>query len=111
MDREKQTLQTDEHDDAGFSFFRSERGFPGIEDFAELVEDGLLDDPALVVAGGEVVEVDDALDVGLHFADELELHIGLEERARDVVEAIVEDFLVDDGRIAHLLKSTRNAPT
>lgn len=104
-------MQTDEHDDAGFALFGSERGFPGIENFAELIEHGLLDDPTLVVASGEVVEVDDALDVSLHFTDELELHIGLEECARDVIEAIVEDFLVDDGRIAHLLKSTRNAPT
>ena len=71
----------------------------------------LLDDPAFVVACSEIVEVDNVLDVGLHVADELELNIGLEKRARDVVEAIVEDFLVDDRRIAHLLKSTRNAPS
>ena len=104
-------MQANEHDDAGFALFEGKRGFSGIEDLAELVEDGLLDDPALVVTCGKVVEVDDALDVGLHVANELELNIGLEKRASDVVEAIVEDFLVDDRRIAHLLKSTRNATT
>ena len=71
----------------------------------------LLDDFALVVAGGEVVKIDDLLDIRLHVADELELHIGLQESASDLVEAFVEDLLVDYGRIAHLLKSTRYART
>jgi hypothetical protein len=70
----------------------------------------LLDDLAFVVAGGEVVEVDDLLDVGLHFADELELHICLKKSPRYLVEALVEDLFVYYGRIAHLLESTRYAP-
>ena len=71
----------------------------------------LLDDPAFVVTGGEIVEVDDFFDVGLHVADELELDVGLEEGAGDVVEAVVEDLLVDHRRVAHLLQSTRYAPS
>ena len=71
----------------------------------------LLDDLALVVTGGEVVEVDDLLDIALHVADELELDIGLKKSTSDLVQAFVQDLLVDDGRIAHLLKSTRYAPS
>lgn len=70
----------------------------------------LLDDLALVVAGGEIVEIDDLLDVDLHVADHLELDIGLEEGSGDLVEAFVEDLLVDDRRIAHLLQSAGDAP-
>lgn len=73
-------------------------------------ESHLLDDAALVVARGEVVEVDDALDVGLHVADELELDVGLEERAGDLVEALAEHLLVDDRRVAHLLQRAGDAP-
>lgn len=71
----------------------------------------MLNDLALVVTGGKVVQIDDLLDVGLHVADELELDIGLEQGASDLVEAFVEDLLVDHRRIAHLLESTRNAPS
>lgn len=53
--------------------------------------------------GGEIVDVDDALDVVLHVADELELYVGVEEGAVDLVEAVVQDLLVYDRRIAHLL--------
>ena len=104
-------MQTDEHDDAGFALLGSEGGFARIEHFAELVEDGVLDDAALVVASSEFLEIDDLLDVGLHIADELELNIGLEKSAGDLVEALVEDLLVDDGGIAHLLESTGDAPS
>jgi len=69
-----------------------------------------LDDPAFVVTGSKIVKVDNVLDVGLHVANELELNIGLEKSASDVVEAIVEHLLVDHRGIAHLLESTRNAP-
>ena len=61
------------------------------------------------MASGGIIEVDDLLDIGLHIANELELDIGLEKRTRDLVETIVEHFLVNDGGIAHLLKSTRDA--
>ena len=70
----------------------------------------LLNDLTLVVASGEIVEIDDLLDIGLHISDELELDIGLKESPSDLVEAFVEYLLVDDGRIAHLLESTRYAP-
>lgn len=63
------------------------------------------------MAGGEVVEVDDLLDITLHVANELELNIGLEQCPGDLVEAFVEDFLVDYRGIAHLLESTRYAPS
>lgn len=76
----------------------------------KLTEEYLLNDFALVVASGEVVEIDELLDIGLHIPDELELHIGLQESAGDFVEAFIQDFLVDDCGIAHLLESTRYAP-
>ena len=66
----------------------------------------LLDDFALVVAGSEVVKIDDLLNIGLHVADELELHIELSESVSDLVKA-----LVNYGCIAHLSKSTRYACT
>lgn len=71
----------------------------------------LLNNLALVVTGGEIIEIDDLLDIGLHVADELELNIGLKQGASDLVEALVQDLLVDYGRIAHLLESTRDAPS
>lgn len=76
----------------------------------KLTEEYLLNDFALVVAGGEVVEIDELLDIGLHIPDELELDIGLQESAGDFVEAFIQDFLVDDCGIAHLLESPRYAP-
>lgn len=62
------------------------------------------------MAGGEVLGVDDALDVGLHVSDHLELDIGLEESAGNLVEALVHHLLVDDRRVAHLLESAGDAP-
>ena len=70
----------------------------------------MLDDFALVVTSGEIVEVNNLLDVGLHVADELELNIRLEKSSGDLVEALVQHLLVDHRRIAHLLESTRDAP-
>jgi hypothetical protein len=70
----------------------------------------LLHDAALVGPGGERLEVDDALDVGLHVADHLELNVGLQERARDLVEAVVEHLLVDHRRVAHLRERAGDAP-
>lgn len=70
----------------------------------------LLDYSTLIMASCEIIKIDDFLDVGLHIADELELHIGLEKRAGYLVEAIIESLLVNYGGIAHLLESTRNAP-
>lgn len=62
------------------------------------------------MAGGEILDVDDALDVVLHVADELELDVGVEEGAVDLVEALVQDLLVDDRRIAHLLYRAGDGP-
>ncbi|CAJ1943952.1 unnamed protein product [Sphenostylis stenocarpa] len=45
------SLQVDDHDNVRFGLFGSERGFPGIKNFAELIEYDLLDNSALVVAG------------------------------------------------------------
>lgn len=71
----------------------------------------LLDDLALVVARSEIVEINDLLDIRLHVTNELELDIGLEESSGDLVEAVVERFLVDHRRVAHLLNGTRYAPS
>lgn len=49
----------------------------------------LLDDFALVVTGGEIVKIDDFLDIGLHITNKLELNIGLKKSASDLVQAIV----------------------
>lgn len=48
----------------------------------------LLYDAALVGAGGERVEIDNAIDVGLDVADRVEADVGLQERAADLVEAV-----------------------
>lgn len=104
------TLQTNEHDHAWLALFGGEGRLPGIQHVAQLREDGLLHDAALVGAGGERLEVDDALDVGLHVADHLELDIRLEERARDLVEAVVEHLLVDHRGVAHLRQGAGDAP-
>lgn len=71
----------------------------------------MLNNLALVVTSSQIVQIDDLLDIGLHIADELELHIGLEQSAGDLVQALVQDLLVDHRRIAHLLKSTGYAPS
>lgn len=131
------TLQTNEHDHARFPLLGSEGRLPGIQHVAELREDGLtikpsvnkmlqitrklhrceggrgahlLDDAPLVGPGGERLEVDDALDVGLHIADHLELDVGLQERARDLIEAVAEHLLVDHGGVAHLRQRAGDAP-
>lgn len=69
-----------------------------------------MDDAALVVAGGEVVKIDDSLDVGLHVPDQLELDVGLQQRARDLVQAFAEHLLIDNGGVAHLLQRPGDAP-
>lgn len=94
-------MQSDEHDDARLPLLGDEGGLPGVEHAAELGEDGLLYDAALVGAGGEGVEADDLLDVGLHVADRLESDVGLQEGARDLLEALREHLLVDHRRFAH----------
>ena len=104
-------MHTNKHDDAGVPLVGSEGWFSRIKHFAELVENGVLDDATLVVTSSEIFQIDDLLDIGLHIADELELHIGLEKSAGDLIEALVEDLLVDHGRIAHLLESTGDAPS
>ena len=71
----------------------------------------LLDDLVLVVTGGNVVEVDNLLDLAQHVADELELDIRLKKSTSDLIQAFVQNLLVDDDCIAHLLKSTRYAPS
>lgn len=63
------------------------------------------------MARSEIIEIDNLFNIGLHITNELELHIGLKESARDLVKAIVQHLLVDDGRIAHLLKSAGNTST
>lgn len=60
-------------------------------------------DLALVVSRSEIVKIDDLLDVDLHVAYHLELDIRLKESSRNLVQAFVEDLLVDDCGIAHLL--------
>ena len=65
----------------------------------------------LVVTGGNVVEVDNLLDLAQHVADELELDIRLKKSTSDLIQAFVQNLLVDDDCIAHLLKSTRYAPS
>lgn len=109
-DQKHQPLQANEHDHAWLPFLGSEGRLPGIQHVAELREDGLLDDAALVGACGERLEVDDALDVGLHVADHLELDVGLQERARDLVEAVAENLLVDDGGVAQPRQRAGDAP-
>ena len=104
------TLQSDEHDDAGLALLGGEGRLPGIEHVAELGEDGLLYDASLVGAGGEGLEVDDLPDVGLHVADHLELDVGLQERAGDLVEALPEHLLVDHRGVAHLRERAGDAP-
>ena len=69
-----------------------------------------LDDAALVGAGGERPEVDGALDAGLHVADHVELDVGLQERAGDLVEAVAEDLLVDDRGARHPRERAGEAP-
>ena len=71
----------------------------------------MLDDLALVVTSSKVVEVDNLLDVALHVTNELELDIRLKKSASDLVQAFIQNLLVDDDCIAHLLKSTRYAPS
>ena len=61
--------------------------------------------PETALDSGEVIEIDDFLDIGLHVADELELNIGLKQGASDLVDAPLQDLLVDYGRIDHLLES------
>lgn len=104
------TLQANEHNHARVPFLGREGRLPGIQHVAQLTEDGLLDDAALVGAGGQRLEVDDALDVGLQVADHLELDVGLQERAGDVVEAVAEDLLVDHRVVAHLRQRAGDAP-
>jgi len=70
----------------------------------------LLNDSTLVMTSGEIIKINDLLDVGRHITNELKLNIGLQEGASDLIEAFVENFLIDDRRIAHLLESTGNAP-
>ncbi|KAM2958383.1 hypothetical protein FF2_025252 [Malus domestica] len=50
-------------------------------------------------------QIHDLLDIGLHVADELELNIGLEQGASDLIDSPIQDLLVDYNRIAHLLES------
>lgn len=71
----------------------------------------LLNNPSLVVARGEIIKIDDFLDVGLHLTDELELNIGLKKSTRDLVEAVVQNLLVDYGGITHLLDRPGYAPS
>lgn len=69
-----------------------------------------LDDAALVSAGGERPEIDGALDAGLHVADHVELDVGLQEGAGDLVEAVAEDLLVDDRGVRHPRERAGEAP-
>jgi len=55
-------------------------------------------------------KIDDFLNIGVQVSDEVELNIGLKESSIDLVETIMEDCLVDNRWIAHLLESTWNAP-
>ena len=71
----------------------------------------LLNDLALIMTGGEVIQIDNFLDIGLHVTDKLELDIGLKKSAGDLVETFVQNLLVDDRRIAHLLEGTGDAPS
>lgn len=70
-----------------------------------------MDDFALIVASSKIIDVDDLLNIGLHIPNEFELNIGLKKSTSDLVETIVENFLIDDGRIAHLLESTGYTPS
>lgn len=70
----------------------------------------LLDNLALVVTSSEVIQIDNLFNIGLHITDELELNIGLEQSASDLVEAFIECLLIDHSGIAHLLKSAGYAP-
>ena len=51
------SLQTHEHDDVGFPLHRVPDRHTGVQQLAELVEHGGLDDPAPVQAGSHVLKV------------------------------------------------------
>ena len=70
----------------------------------------LVYDAALVGARGERVEVDGALDAGLDVAHRLEADVGLQERARDLVEAVGEHLVVHHGRVLHPRQRAGDAP-
>lgn len=71
----------------------------------------LLNNSTLIVSGSKVIKIDDLLNVSLHITDQLELNIGLKKSSGDLVKALIQNFLINDCRIAHLLKSTRYART
>lgn len=63
------------------------------------------------MAGGEILQIYDGLDVFLHIADELKLHISAKEGASDLIEALIKDLLVNDCGIAHVLYRTGDSPS
>jgi len=66
-------------------------------------------DLAFIVTGGELLKINNVLDINLHVSNKLESNIGLNERSIDLIETIGESFLVDDCCVVQFVKSTSNA--
>lgn len=63
------------------------------------------------MTGSEIFQIHYPLDVALHVADLLELDVGAKKCASDLVEALIQNLLVDDGCIAHMLYGSRYSPS
>jgi len=66
-------------------------------------------DLAFIVTGGELLKINNVLDINLHVSNKLESNIGLNERSIDLIETISESFLVDHCCVVQFVKSTSNA--
>ena len=80
----------------GLPFFISYGFASGLRMFVQLVHHRLLDHLAPVRARDLLLQVDAHLDALPQLPDEAHVHVGLEQRARDVAEDRVQDVLVDD---------------
>jgi hypothetical protein len=73
-------LQTNEHDDVCAPFFGHERFHTRIKHGAELIKDRFLDDPALVDAAPQLLQVYLGLDVLFQLAHNFDVHVALQQR-------------------------------
>ncbi len=76
-------LQADEHDDVCAPFFGDEGLHARVQHGAQLVENGFLDDPALVNAAAKLFEINFSFDVLLQLADHLDVDVAFQQRGGD----------------------------
>mmetsp|Transcript_14949 Transcript_14949/g.28940 ORF Transcript_14949/g.28940 Transcript_14949/m.28940 type:complete len:251 (-) Transcript_14949:88-840(-) len=96
------SLETNEHNDVALPLLELVGLGAWVKHRAKLTEDGLFDYFPLVETRGHVLQLDGFLHVISQLLHELDVNITLNQRCCDILQAIFENSVVNEGHVGHV---------